>query len=462
MPKGKQLGWLICLVMVALIIATPIYVLHMRSSIYPYDVTQNYEYDFSESNADISQLELTNGKLILPGFDGSRQSTFVRLHARSTFRGKFHEPSLTLTSGQETYTQYFERGAQGFRFINISPLVSEVGGEIQFEGKYISLEDQTVELVVFPNESMDQARVLIIAPHPDDAEIASYGLYSSNENSYVVTVTAGEAGPHKYDEIFEDEETHYLKKGKLRTWNSLTVPLLGGIPPEQIINLGYFDGTLAAMHQDPTTPFSGLYTQTADIKTFRDQNVSSIVAGLNGGSDWNSLVENLQYLLEVIQPDVIVTPHPSLDRHKDHKYSSVAVFEAIKKSGLQEGQLYLYTNHFVLNEYYPYGKTGGAVSLPPNFGEGPYFDSIYSHHLSLDSQKDKILALEAMNDLRLDTEWTMSRGAFKTAFENVERDILGQENSYYKRAVRSNELFFVTEIRSLYNEEKYSKLVGSI
>jgi hypothetical protein len=302
----------------------------------------------------------------------------------------------------------------------------------------------------------------VIAPHPDDAEIASYGLYSSNENSYIVTVTAGEAGLNKYDEIFDDEVHHFLKKGKLRTWNSLTVPQLGGIPHEQTLNLGYFDGTLAAMFEDPSTPISGLYTRTKDINTFRKQNVSSIVDGLNGGPDWNSLVGNLQYLLEVIKPDVIVTPHPAMDRHKDHKYSTVALIEAITKAGLQEGQLYLYTNHFVLNEYYPYGKTGAAMSLPPNFGHEWYFDSVYSHPLSVENQNDKILALEAMHDLRLDTEWLFTDSSFKMAFDNMERDLLGDENSYYKRAVRSNELFFVTEISSLYDEEIYKKIVGSI
>ncbi len=462
MPKGKQLGWLISMVMIALIIATPIYIFNKRSSIYPYDVTQNYMYDFAASNAVITQLEFSDGKLTLPGFEGSELSSFIKVNTSATFMGKYHEPSITLTSGQESFTQYFERGAKGVRYLNISPLVSPEGGEIAFEGKYISVEDQSVDLVVFKNRNISEARILVIAPHPDDAEIASYGLYSSNNNSYIVTVTAGEAGLHKYDEIFEDEVTHYLKKGKMRTWNSLTVPLLGGIPQEQIINLGFFDGTLATMYQDKSTPVSGLFTRTKDINTFRQQNVSSIVAGLGGGSDWESLVGVFQHLLEVIEPDVIVTPHPALDRHKDHKFSSVALFEAIKRTGLQEGQLYLYTNHFVLNEYYPYGKSGGAVSLPPNFGEEPYFESIYSHHLSADHQKDKILALEAMNDLRLDTEWTKSNGAFQTAFDNVERDVLGQENSYYKRAVRSNELFFVTEISSLYNEEIYGKLLGSI
>jgi len=104
---------------------------------------------------------------------------------------------------------------------------------------------------------------------------------------------------------------------------------------------------------------------------------------------------------------------------------------------------------------------GGIVSLPPNFGEAIYFDSIYSHTLSIDNQKDKIFALEAMNDLRLDTEWRFSKGAIKLAIRNIKRDILGKENSYYRRAVRSNELFFVIEISNIYNEEKLNRIVGA-
>ncbi|TDA89239.1 PIG-L family deacetylase, partial [Halomonas marinisediminis] len=97
--------------------------------------------------------------------------------------------------------------------------------------------------------SLKGKRILILSPHPDDAEIAAYGLYASYpENTYVVTVTAGDAGEFKYDEIYQDSLTHYLQKGKIRTWNSLTVPMLGGVKSENIINLGYFNEALPTMY----------------------------------------------------------------------------------------------------------------------------------------------------------------------------------------------------------------------
>ena len=158
---------------------------------------------------------------------------------------------------------------------------------------------------------------------------------------------------------------------------------------------------------------------------------------------------------------IIVAPYPALDSHSDHKFSSIALFEAIKKSGLINGELYLYTNHYVLNEFYPYGKIGGIVSLPPNFEKAIYFNSIHSHSLSIDDQKNKIFGLEAHNDLRLDTEWLSSKGAIKHAYANIKRDINGKDNSYYKRAVRSNELFFVVKIANIYDQNNLDKIIGN-
>ena len=180
----------------------------------------------------------------------------------------------------------------------------------------------------------------------DDAEIAAFGLYSDNKETYIITVTAGDAGDYQYNEIYKDKVQHYLKKGELRTWNSITVPMLAGIPPEQSINLGFFDGTLERMFSNKSQPVNGLYTNTLDINTYRKMNVSSLSAGLSGESSWNSLVENLTYLLEEIKPDIIVAPYPALDSHPDHKFSSIALFEAIKISNKIDGHLYLYSNHF--------------------------------------------------------------------------------------------------------------------
>ena len=129
---------------------------------------------------------------------------------------------------------------------------------------------------------------------------------------------------------------------------------------------------------------------------------------------------------------------------------------------MREGSLYLYSNHFVLNEHYPYGKSGGTISLPPHFGNAIYFDSIYSHPLSLDKQKDKVFALEAMNDLRLDTEWRFLNGVIEIAVKKSFKKILGTESSYFNRAVRSNELFFVVKMNDIDNVQKLKRIIGTL
>ncbi|PHS71590.1 MAG: N-acetylglucosaminylphosphatidylinositol deacetylase [Methylophaga sp.] len=462
MLAKKKIVLSVTIVMIALLITASILIIINRTSIYPYETDKNYEYPLDQTNARSISLNLKNGKITLPKKYSSYQTTFIKINVSTTLMGKYSLPSIEISSGKSSFIQYFEHGAKGSRYLNISALMSETETEINFKGDCISIDDQIVQLVTFENQDLSKLKVLVIAPHPDDAEIAAYGLYSSNKHSFVITVTAGEAGENKYDEIYKSKVKQYLKKGVLRTWNSITVPMLGGILPEQTLNLGFFDGTLETMFKNKSKPVKGLYTEALDIDTFRKQNISSLSQGLSGGADWNSLVENFEYLLTTIKPDVIVTPYPALDDHHDHKMTSIALFEAIKKLGIKSGDLYLYTNHLTLNEYYPYGKIGGIVSLPPNFEKTIYFDSIKSHTLSITNQQDKIFALEAMHDLRPDTEWRSSKGAIKNVFANIKRDIRGNGNSYYKRAIRSNELFFTVNIANIYDQEKLNRIIGKI
>jgi len=450
------------LAIISLSVLTPLYIIKKQSSIYPYSVKKNYEYNFRDTEATISFVNLKNGKVSMPKLDNLNQSAFLKVNVSSTVYEKYLQPSIVMSAGKLSSTEYIEHGAKGIRYFNLTQLLSKEGVEINLEARHISIDDQTAELVLFNNKDIKKQKILIIAPHPDDAEIAAYGLYSGNKNSYIVTVTAGDAGEDIYNDIYHDKVQDFLKKGELRTWNSIAVPLLGGIPPEQSLNLGFFDGTLKTMFKNKSAEVSGLYTGTSDISTFRKQNISSLSAELSGKSNWESLVENFAYLLENIKPDIIVTPYPAIDVHPDHKLSSLALFEAIKRAGIRSGYLYLYTNHFELNEFYPYGKPGGAVSLPPVFGEKLFFDSVYSHTLPLEKQRDKVLVLDSMNDLRPGPEWRTTKGAFKLAFFNLNRDIFGRENSYYKKAIRSNELFFLVKVSNLYDEKKLNLIKGTM
>jgi len=462
MPIRKQLILSVILVMIVLLIIVPIYIIKKRNSIYPYKVSMDYIYSFNQTNAYITRLSLKNGRVDLPKDKNKYQTAFLKVNVDSVLMGKYIQPSIEIIAGKSSVTQYIEHGAKGVRYLNLSSLLSKNETEIRLKGNYVSIYNQSTQLIGFKNKSINKQKILIIAPHPDDAELAAYGLYSSDKKSYILTITAGDAGDDKYDEIYPNKAKQYLKKGQLRTWNSITVPLLGGVPIEQCVNLGFFDGTLKSMYRNKFSVISGRDTGTSDISTFRKQNISSLAKGLIGKSDWNSLVINIGYILKMVKPDIIVTPYPVLDRHDDHKLSSIAVFDAIKKVGMHKGLLFLYTNHLVLNEYYPYGNIGGVVSLPPYLGKAIYFDSIYSHGLSMDTQKDKIFALEAMNDLRLDTEWRFSQGAVRLAFSNLERDIKGKNKSYYRRFVRSNELFFVVNISDIYDGKKLNRIIGEL
>lgn len=341
----------------------------------PYEVTKSYDYNFKHS----INLNLNNGKFVLPDSIGQKYTAFLKIYIQSSYLGKYIRPSVEIKSNKLSFSQYFEHGAEGYRYINISNLNERGVKEINLIGKKVIINDQIAQLVLFEKLDLSKLKILVIAPHPDDAEIAAYGLYSKYPNSFILTITAGDAGGFNYDELFDDTIRHYLKKGHLRTWNSITVPLIGGISFENTLNLGFFDGTLKQMFAQNPSNVSSLYLNSSDINIFRKYNVSNLKNNLSGTSNWNSLVSNLKYILSEVNPDIIITPYPALDNHPDHKFSSIALFQALKELEVKKGSLFLYTNHYILKGRYPYGTTGCVVSLPPNFNDDIYFNTIFSN-----------------------------------------------------------------------------------
>lgn len=430
--------------------------INYRKNIYPYNVQKDYEYVFNEMNT--MKVDLINGQFSLPDNISGDYSVFLKIRIKSTFFGKYFPPNIVIQSKTKSYTEYFEDGVDGYRYLNLSNLVNGNSKKITLLPNKIIFKDQIVEVSYFKNNELSNSKILIIGTHPDDAEIAAFGLYSSYSNSFVLNIKSGESGEYNYDEVYKDTIEHYRKKGQLRTWNSITVPLLGGIDAENILNLGYFTD-LKQMYFNKKKIFQSEYAKTIDINTYRNQNVSILKDSLVGSSNWVSLVKNLEILLSIINPDIIITPYPALDRHHEHKYTTIAVLEAIKNSNIKNGNLFLYSNHYVLNEYYPYGNAGGTASLPPNFNNAIYFESIFSFPLDEKMQNDKLFALEAMNDLRPDTEWRFANKAIKNALMNAKTEILGGDNSYFRRAIRSNELFFVIPIEKIYDETITHKII---
>ncbi len=72
---------------------------------------------------------------------------------------------------------------------------------------------------------------MILAPHADDAELAAFGLYSSADKVCIVTLTQGEIEAEHYQRLGLSAQQAAQLKGRLRSWDSMAIPLWGGVPP---------------------------------------------------------------------------------------------------------------------------------------------------------------------------------------------------------------------------------------
>jgi hypothetical protein len=220
-------------------------IIRNRAFSYGYDQKLDYKYEFNPEFAQIQNIQLNNNRLDLSDLPAGFHTVFLEMNLKSTLKGFANEPEIKMIAGTDTLSQNFECRVKGIRYINISQFIQNERNEIQFEFNGCKLKSNEIKLIAYQNIPTQNQKYLILAPHPDDAEIAAYGLYASHPDStFIATVTAGDAGSMNYDEVYADSTVHYIKKGKIRAWNSITVPMLGGIAPENAINLGYFDAML--------------------------------------------------------------------------------------------------------------------------------------------------------------------------------------------------------------------------
>jgi LmbE family N-acetylglucosaminyl deacetylase len=154
---------------------------------------------------------------------------------------------------------------------------------------------------------------------------------------------------------------------------------------------------------------------------------------------WNHLVEDLVEILQKLKPSIIVMPHPSLDTHLDHEYTSVALVQALEKWN-EKPTFLLYTNHAEANRY-PYGPADTVMSLPHWAGNEITIDRMYSHPLDNTLQRRKLFALETMHDLRLAPD-EQSTCEVPNLMKRPDYPRVADVD-YFRRAPRPNELFYV-------------------
>lgn len=353
--------------------------------------------------------------------------------------GAEHDPWVEVSVGEFRIEQHLDPNAVGVRWLNLTGLREQLAGgsEVSIRTHAVTLEAAAATLRLFDDHLDLQQRILVLAPHPDDAEIAAFGLYADRHAS-VVTVTAGNAGDMNYRANVSDPAAHYALKGYLRAVDSVTVPWQGNIPPERTANLGYFDGRLDAMYLAPKQTVPEVYGANTDVAPYRRANLSKLVSGAARSNTWQHLVEDLVEVLRKVNPGIVVMPDPRLDTHLDHEFTSVALDQALEQ--WQGNPVFLlYTNHTDGN-HYPYGPAGTVVSLPPGT-QALRMQKIYSHPVAQALQIRKLFALESMHDLRLSPDEQADCGLATVARRPDYPRV--PEEDYFRRAVRANELFLL-------------------
>ena len=353
-------------------------------------------------------------------------------------------PFVEISAAGVTDRQYFRPGETGPRWLNLSFLRAAVSGgaRLNLRSDGVRITPGAAPLRLFAN-GLDLSRtMLVLAPHPDDAEIAAFGLYAYR-NATIVTITTGNAGPRSYEANFDNVAEMYQFKGRIRLIDSITVPWLGGIPPARAFNMGYFDARLAEMHDKPTAVIPEMYGPNTDIGAYLKYNLGTLLPKRPRASQWTNLVDDMETVLKKVDPALIVTPHPQLDSHADHQFATVALAEALSRRR-KRVTLLLYTNHADRNRY-PYGPAGTLMSLPPPVEREVLVDRVYSHPVPADLQRQKLFALESMHDLRSSPSRLYQvevGGDRSTQPEGPGPSSIGGVN-YLRRGPRSNELFFV-------------------
>ncbi|MFD2643837.1 PIG-L deacetylase family protein [Pseudomonas japonica] len=408
-----------------------------------YSPAQDYRYRFPD---DCEQpVRLREGRLHTEQpllLDGT-ETLILQVRLKSSWLGRFLDPGVFLGSGEARDLQTFERGVNGLRYLNLGGMGAALDeGGLALRGHRCRLLGEP-KLWVIRHPDYRRQRVMVIAPHADDAELAAYGLYSQAEETWIVTLTAGEIEAEHYQQMGLAPAAAAQLKGRLRAWDSIAVPRWAGVAEARCVQLGYFCLQLPAMQAAPDQPVGSREADTSDTRPFRQFNHQAL-PGDDGVPSWNNLLADLRTLIATARPQVIVLPHPLLDPHPDHLCAQQAVVEALQGLDWQPDTLLGYANHLHDNDRWPMGDTGTGVALPP-VTEGD--DLWLPCSLSLDPRRqcDKAMALGMMHDLQ-------PRPPFKRRLRRVlQRLLAGRrgstfgENEFFRKAVRRHELLWVVK-----------------
>lgn len=398
-----------------------------------YSPREDYRYDFPDDCLSVP-ARIEQGALQVEADLVGYDTLILELSLAATWLGRWVDPYVRLGDDR----QDFERGVAGRRYLNVSgqsvrglsivPRFCRIAGELR--------------LHAMRNPDFAAQRMLIIAPHADDAELAAFGQYSRSSETAIVTLTQGEIEAENYQRLGLGKAAAARLKGRLRAWDSLAAPLWGGVPQQRCVQLGYYCLQLPAMAEQPQVPFGSRESGESDVRPVRRHNPLPLPADTDGQPTWNNLIADLVAVIEHYRPEVLLTPHLELDPHHDHVASTRAVLEACERSGWKPKTLLLYANHLHDNDRWPMGPAGNGIALPPAINALPA-DRLWSPTLDAERQLDKAMALGLQHDLQgpLPLKRRLRR-LIQWALAGRRWPATG-EDEFFRKAVRRHELFWV-------------------
>jgi LmbE family N-acetylglucosaminyl deacetylase len=390
-----------------------------------------------------------------PDLELRGRTVLAYMTVRSRLLGHLFDPFIEMQLGEHTLRQYFERGCNGARYLNLTHLLSMAGERrperIQLRSGFLRWPS-TGSLLIFEPPSVDASSTLVLAPHPDDAEAAAFGLFSHHE-SCIATVTAGELATGTMPGwLAAQSRSHWT--AALRVADSLRATVSARGRPIKQVSLVFPDGSLESMYLEPARPRRLGCEATLQRSLLRSTNV--VPQFQSGAPDcrWSDLVADLRVLLELTNPRTIICPHPLLDGHSDHVFTAVALEEALRGIQGQPPTLLLYVVHNRGAPLHPPGPMSSVASVTPGSSAQWMAASIYSHPLPPCIQQAKFFALEAMHAVRLQPD-VQPWGAVKlvrSIKHSVSSYLLGlapHPASLLRRACRPDEIFYIVAAEEL-------------
>jgi LmbE family N-acetylglucosaminyl deacetylase len=411
-----------------------------------YSPGDDYQYNLPADN-EVAGVTLEGGRLqvVAPLSLQGDETLVLGLTVKSSWLGRFFDPVIELSGSGVNDRQAFERGVSGLRYLNLTGMAEALNsGSLRVRGRHCRVQG-ALSLWAFRHADARQQRVMVIAPHADDAELAAFGLYSQAADTWIVTLTAGEIEAEHYQQMGVPRPEAARLKGRLRAWDSIAVPRWGGVPEAQCVQLGYFCLQLPAMQAAPDQAIASREADLSDTRLFRQFNSMTLPGDADGAPTWNNLLADLRALLLQARPQVLVMPHATIDPHPDHICAQAAVMQALEGLEWQPQTVLGYANHLHDNDRWPMGDAYSGIALPPVFDPGlPLVP--YSLTLTVEQQRDKAMALGMMHDLQppMPLKRKLRRG--------LQHLLAGRrwpaegENEFFRKAVRRHELFWRRDI----------------